>query len=193
MCRKVVFLIVILFSSLSLLSQKSFSKNELTSLQKLYGIALDSFVERKPSHFVLVDSSENAAIKEFNFSGLANNSHLDSSWANFLILADSKKGSLQKIKFGKIKTIHTVRYFNRDTILKIQRNSHDVGSGIVPPYGWVDGVMTISTPIFSTKKDKAIIEISYTRDELDGKGGVILLEKRNKKWVIVKYIRTWVA
>jgi len=63
----------------------------------------------------------------------------------------------------------------------------------VPPYGWVDGVMTASTPIFSTKKDKAIIEISYTRDDLDGKGGIFLLEKRDGKWMIVQFLRTWVS
>lgn len=194
MIKKYFSLTVALFFCLSLLSQEIFSKKDLKSLSYLYGIAVDSFVEKRPSHFVLIDSSDNAAFKEVNLSGFANDSLLDSSWTNFLIQSDLKKTTLQTIKIDKIKTIHTVRYMNKDTILKIQRLNHDVGRGIVPPYGWIDGVMTVSTPILSTKKDKAIIEISYTRDELDGNGGVILLEKRKDgKWIVIRYIKTWIS
>ena len=193
MFRKIALLSIIFLSSFGLLSQKSFSKKDLKSLRELYGSALDSFVDKKPSHFVLVDSSDNTTIKDVNFTELAKDRHLDSSWIDFLHLVDLSRSTLQKIKLEKIRTVHTVRYFNRDTILKIQRANHDVGKGIVPLYGWIDGVMTVSSPILSAKKDKAIIEISYTMDELDGKGGVIFLEKKKKKWFLIKYIRTWVA
>lgn len=194
MFKKNSLLIVLLFFSCDLLPQKPFSKKDLMLLQKSYGVVIDSFVEKKPSHFVLIDSSDNAAIKEVDFSELAKDPNLDSSWIKFLLLADSKKTTLQKIKLEKIKTIHTVRYYNRDTIFKIQRKNHNVGSGIVDPYGWIDGLMSVSTPILAEKKDKIIIEVNYTRDELDGKGGIYLLEKRrNGRWVVIKYVRTWVS
>ena len=199
MFKQVALLMMGLCFSLSLSCQDP-SKKELKLYRQLYGIALDSFVEKKPSHFVLIDSSDNKAIKTINFSkylnssGLAKTFQMDSSWVDFLRMADLKKTTLQKTKLKDIKTIHTVRYFNRDTIFKIQRENHDVGKGIVNPYGWIDGVMTVSTPILSKNHDKAIVEISYTRDELDGNGGILLLEKRkNGSWVVIKYIRTWVA
>ena len=171
MFKQVALLMMGLCFSLSLSCQDP-SKKELKLYRQLYGIALDSFVEKKPSHFVLIDSSDNKAIKTINFSkylnssGLAKTFQMDSFWVDFLRMADLKKTTLQKTKLKDIKTIHTVRYFNRDTIFKIQRENHD----------------------------KAIVEISYTRDELDGNGGILLLEKRkNGSWVVIKYIRTWVA
>lgn len=120
--------------------------------------------------------------------------NLDSNWLNFIKNADKAKAVLTTIKLNEINSVHTIRLMVRDTFLKAQRENNEVGMGIISPYGWVDGWMTMSTPILSRNKDKAIIEISYVRGELDGNGGVLFLEKRkDDEWIVIQHLRTWIS
>ncbi len=192
--------LAIMLIATSLLSQDFLSKKEMKLYHKIWGVALDSFLHSKSTHFVLFDSTENISIRETDFLDyvhymrLTKNPGLDSSWLLFLEDADEKKSNLLKIKLSQIKSIHTIRLFNRDTFFAKQATTLRVGAGIVEPYGWVAGYARISTPILSKKKDKAIVVIGFERGILNGNGGFLLLErKRNGKWVSIKYVQTWVS
>jgi len=200
MVKRVAVIFVILFISSTTFSQKVISQKEVTEYLKIYGIALNNFLNFEPSHFVLIDNTDNQEIQAFNFLESLDyltrleDPNLDSNWLNFIKDADRAKAVLPTIKLKEINSVHTIRLLVRDTFLKFQRESNEVGMGIISPYGWVDGWMTISTPIISKNKDKAIIEISYVRDELDGYGGVLFLEKRKDgEWIVIQHLRTWIS
>ncbi len=184
----------------SLFSQDFLSKKELKLYHKICGVALDSFLHSKSTHFVLFDSTENRPIQETDFADyvhylrVTKNRELDSSWLLFLEKADETKLGLIKIKLGEIPSIHIIRLLSKDTFFAKRGKTLGVGAGEVEPYGWVEGYARISTPIFSKKKDKAIVVIGFIRGSLNGNGGFLLLErKRNGKWVAIKYVQTWVS
>ena len=172
--RKRFFLLTMMFLAFNLLSQVSTSKQEQKLCHKIYGIAIDSFLTSKPLHVFLIDSTDNRHIQEFNFSEQLDK--FDSDWIVFLKDADIRKSALPKLKLKQTKSIHTIRLINSDTLFRIQAEKYQIGKGIEERFGWVDGWMTISTPIVSRNKDKAIVEISYTRDIKDGHGGMLFLD-----------------
>jgi len=191
MYKRTALLLIMLCMFYVMLSQKSTSKKELDLYNKIYGIAIDSFLSSKPLHVFLIDRTYNRHIQEFNFSQQLDK--FDSDWIVFLKDADIRKSALPTLKLRQTKSIHTIRLLNSDTLLKIQAEKYQVGKGIEDRFGWIDGWVTISTPIISRNKDKAIVEINYTRDIKDGHGGMLFLEKKNGNWIIVRYVQTWVA
>ena len=200
MCKKIILVINFLGICSGLFSQNTPTKKELKFYHEIYGIAIDSFLNTKPTFFFLVDSPDNRRIKDFNFTELVDDlsrtkyTNLNSDWLDFLKECDNRKFFLQSFSLKPIKSIHSIKLTNKDTLFKILSEQYKPGNDLMNKYGWINGWMTISNVILSKKKNKAIVEISHTISSLNGQGAILLLQKGKKgKWIVIEKWRTWIA
>jgi hypothetical protein len=197
---RTISIIILLCLYSGLLSQVIPSKKELIIYHKIYGIAIDSFLNSKPTFLFLVNSTDNKRIRQFDFKELVDYlsrskySKLDSSWIDILKECEVRKHSFQSFSLDKIKSTHSIKLINRDTLFTILNDQYRPGNDLIKKYGWINGWMTVSNIFLSKNKNKAIVEISHTKSLQNGHGAILLLEKRKKgKWIVIEKWRTWVA
>lgn len=158
--------------------------------------ALLNYFANTPSYFVMVDSTDNRSIKEYDFKTYLENeksgrgvSTLSNEWSDFLMSADVKKNELVTYKIRKIKSIHIVKLVNDDTLLKVLSENYQINKGFANVYKGANGWMSVSSILFSDNRKKAIVEIRHTKGTLNARGETVLIEKNKKgKWMVVKQI-----
>ncbi len=60
-------------------------------------------------------------------------------------------------------------------------------------YKFSSGNYTFARPGFNKNKDKAIIEYGYMAGPMTGEGSLVLLEKIDNKWKVIKRLSTWAS
>jgi len=85
--------------------------------------------------------------------------------------------------------IACISQFELDSLFEKQDISDSYDS-IEKKYG-ASRFLKVSTPIFNENKDKLLISIDYYCGPLCGQGYVLLLEKKNGDWAVIKEWGTW--
>jgi hypothetical protein len=196
--KKLILTIVILQFFTSAIDAQS--KREKKEIIRVYHIALNSSFNKEPHYFAMIDSTRNEGIRQFGFEDLWKSMHVNKdstlslSWISFLSIIKYADKSFERKKVPRLNTIHTIRILSEDSVRIFFEGNFQKDLGLVDKYGWAEGWIEISNVFFNDKRDKAVVEISHTRDPRDAYGDIFFLERRpGGQWFVRYRYRAWVA
>lgn len=198
--KKIVFIGVLLAAIHSPLC--GIGQSTLTKKQKrAYSCAIE-YVKGSSKSVIVIDSTNNGEFSRFLLSQFVKTSKdtinllfdpMNESWMSFLNTVDDRRHILVTINLTSIEQLPQIRVINRDVFFRSLSSSRSPWTAMKTNYGDANGWIELSDILFSKNKKKAIIAIRHTKGELDAASYYLLLERKQRRWQIMRRINISVS
>lgn len=118
------------------------------------------------------------------------NSVMDTTWKSIIDknkLLDTNENTIAKIKRYKIRTIE------KDSLDILFADPEKGWDKFYKKFNGFKGFKEFSKIIYSENRNRAVVYFAYHQGYFNGRGALILLEKRNGKWKISENMTLWYA